>query len=110
VPAVFWMGFQSGWSSKQVQPLLAFGAVDRILYCLVDVDGNVFAKDDAESYAEVAAEFGLDERQCRQCRYDLVHRYRIVDREWPEKQVRTFEQRSSRAVAPSGHKGINRVS
>lgn len=54
--------------------------MNRVIYCLVDVNGNVYAKDGAGSYAEVAAEFGLNENECRQCRFDLTTRRQIVDR------------------------------
>jgi hypothetical protein len=45
----------------------------RALLCLVDPDGNVFAKDGATSYEEVANEFDLDLAICRRRRFDLAN-------------------------------------
>jgi hypothetical protein len=56
----------------------------RALLCLVDPDGNVFAKDGATSYEEVAEEFALDLGKCRRCRFDLTERRRILNCQWPE--------------------------
>jgi hypothetical protein len=48
--------------------------------CLVDTTGYVYVMDTAESYAEVAARFGLDERVCEEYRFDLETRRVLVDR------------------------------
>jgi hypothetical protein len=50
------------------------------IYCLVDSNGDVYANDSAESYAEVAAAFGLEEQQCYEYRYDLGRRRLFEDR------------------------------
>jgi hypothetical protein len=54
--------------------------MDRTLFCLVDRGGRIYVKEDAESYAEVAASFGLDERACQQYRFDFATRQLLVDR------------------------------
>jgi hypothetical protein len=56
------------------------GVMPRTMYCLTDAGGHIYTKDGAESYADVATEFGLDERVCRQYRWDLTNRRRLVDR------------------------------
>ena len=55
----------------------------RAMYCLTDAGGHVYTKDGADSYTDVATEFGLDEYACRQSRWDLTNRRRFVDRELP---------------------------
>jgi hypothetical protein len=55
----------------------------RTIYCLTDARGHIYTKDGAESYTDVATEWGLDERACRQYRWDLTNRRRLVDRELP---------------------------
>jgi hypothetical protein len=47
--------------------------------CLVN-EGHVYAVDTAESYGEIAARFGLDERVCEKYRFDLETRRVLVDR------------------------------
>jgi hypothetical protein len=53
------------------------------IYCLVDVDGQVYIKDGADSYADVAAAFGVNERECATYRYDLENRRLLPDRATP---------------------------
>jgi hypothetical protein len=59
------------------------GVIPRTMYCLMDADGHIYTKDGADSYTDVATEFGLDERGCRQYRWDLTNRRRFVDRDLP---------------------------
>ncbi len=59
------------------------GVIPRTLYCLMDSGGHIYTKDGADSYTDVATEFGLDECACRQYRWDLTNRRRVVDRELP---------------------------
>lgn len=54
--------------------------MEQTLYCLVDPDGRAYVKDDAGSYAEVAAEYALDERECHAYRFDLETRQLVADR------------------------------
>jgi hypothetical protein len=61
------------------------GFMPRTLYCLTDAGGHIYTKDGAESYTDVATEFGLDECACQQYRWDLTNRRRLVDRELPTK-------------------------
>lgn len=53
------------------------------IYCLVDPNGEVCAKDGAESYADVAAAFGLTEGTCKKYRFDLTTRRLFADRASP---------------------------
>ena len=57
--------------------------MDGTIYCLVDARGSVYAKDGAESHADVAAHFGLNKRDCQQYRFDLTDRRLLVDRATP---------------------------
>ena len=50
------------------------------IYCLAGATGRVYTKDGAESYAEVAASFGLNEGECQKYRFDLPSRRVLVDR------------------------------
>jgi hypothetical protein len=50
------------------------------LYCLIDPDGRVYAKAGADSYAAVAAAFGLREDECAAYRFDLEKRRLVADR------------------------------
>ena len=59
------------------------GVMPRTMYCLMDGDGHIYTKDGADSYTDVATEYGLDECACRQYRWDLTNRRRLVDRELP---------------------------
>jgi hypothetical protein len=49
------------------------------LYCLVDSHGNVYVKDGATSFAEVAGEHGLTESECQGYRFDLATRTLLVN-------------------------------
>jgi hypothetical protein len=40
------------------------------VYCLVDDGGKTYVKEGARSFADVAAEFGLDESACQKYRFD----------------------------------------
>jgi hypothetical protein len=57
--------------------------MDDAIYCLVDARGRVYFKDGAASYADVAAGFGLDERDCQEYRFDLARRALVEDRPTP---------------------------
>ena len=56
--------------------------MDGIMY-YVDPYGKVYVKVDAESFAEVAREFGLLETECQEYRFDLSTRRMLVDRATP---------------------------
>jgi hypothetical protein len=53
--------------------------MDGTIYCLVDRQGQVYLHGGAESYADVAARWGLDEQRCRAFRYDLVNRRLVAE-------------------------------
>ena len=57
--------------------------MDSTVSCLVDAHGKVYVTGGAESQAEVAADFGLHERQCQEVRFDLAHRRFLADRPTP---------------------------
>ena len=59
------------------------GAMPRTMYCLMDAGGHIYTKDGADSYTDVATLCGLDEWACRQYRWDLTNRRRLLDRELP---------------------------
>ena len=54
--------------------------MDAMIYCLVDAGGKVYVKDGAQSHADVAADFGLDEHACEAYRFDLATRRLLRDR------------------------------
>jgi hypothetical protein len=58
-------------------------AMDGTIYCLVDARGKVYVKDFAESHADVAAHFALNERDCQTYRFDLADRQLLTDRATP---------------------------
>jgi hypothetical protein len=58
--------------------------VNRMMYCLIDASGRVYTKDGANSYADVATEFGIDQRACRLIRVDLTAHRRVIDRGGPD--------------------------
>ena len=61
--------------------------MDDMVYCVVDGNGKVYAKDGAESHADVAASFGLNEAECQLYRFDLTDREVLPDRATPESTV-----------------------
>lgn len=61
--------------------------MDGTIYCLVDARGNVYSKDGADSHSSVAAEFGLNERECHCYRFDLTSRRLVADRATPSTNV-----------------------
>src|SRR5437867_5296647 len=54
-----------------------------MIYCLVDPNGEVYTRDGAESYADVATMHGLDADTCYEYRYDLIGRRVLEDRGTP---------------------------
>jgi hypothetical protein len=48
--------------------------MDDVIYCLVDAGGDTYLKDGAGSYADVAADYGLDEADCEKYRFELATR------------------------------------
>jgi len=54
-----------------------------VIYCLVDSKGDVYTRDGAESYADVAMIHGLDAEKCSEYRYDVVRRQLVEDRGTP---------------------------
>jgi hypothetical protein len=57
--------------------------MDGTMYYLVDPRGKVYVKVNAQSFAEVAREFGLIETECQEYRFDLSTRRLLVDRATP---------------------------
>lgn len=55
--------------------------MDAILYYLVDPHGKVYVKHEAQSFAEVAREFGLTESTCQEYRLDVPEYRRLVEEE-----------------------------
>ncbi len=53
--------------------------MDGTIYCLVDTSGTVYVKDFAESHADVAAHFALNESGCQQYRFDY---HKACGAEW----------------------------
>lgn len=74
--------------------------MDATLYYLVDAHGKVYAKVGAESFADVAREFGLIERECQEYRFDLSSRRLIVDRATPASALAVQEDVSQRVGSP----------
>jgi hypothetical protein len=54
------------------------------IYCLVDARGMVHVSDAARSYADVAADCGLDDHTCQKYRYDLTKRQLMAEQDDPE--------------------------
>ena len=69
--------------------------MEATIYCLVDGTGTVYEKAGAESFSEIAANFGLDERACTPYRFDLTNRRLFMDRGNPEshRSVRDYLDR-----------------
>jgi hypothetical protein len=65
------------------------------IYCLVDGSGRMFTKERAESYAEVAASYGLNEHETQKYRFDLTSRRFLVDRGTPSSGVAVHTYLSS---------------
>ncbi len=57
--------------------------MDPVIYYLVDPRDTVYVKLGAQSFAEVAREFGLTESECQEYRFDLSTRRLVVDRATP---------------------------
>jgi hypothetical protein len=70
------------------------------MYCLVDPHGTVYVKAAAESYAEVAREFGLIESECHEFRFDLAARRFLVDRGSPTSAQAVQEHVSQQVGSP----------
>jgi len=54
--------------------------MEHMLHCLVDRGGRVYVAAIAQSYGDVAAQFGLDEATCDEYRFDLETRSIRVDK------------------------------
>jgi hypothetical protein len=65
--------------------------MDGSMHYLVDPRGKVYVKVDAESFAEVALEFGLSETECQEYRFDLSTRRLLVDRATPSSALAVQE-------------------
>ena len=74
--------------------------MDAILYYLVDPDGKVYVKHEAQSFAEVARAFGLTESRCQEYRFDLSSRRLLVDRATPASALAVQEYVSQRFGSP----------
>jgi hypothetical protein len=57
--------------------------MDGTIYCLVDASGKVYSDDLAESHADLAAHFALNESDCQTYRFELVDRRLRTDRATP---------------------------
>jgi hypothetical protein len=64
--------------------------MDTNMYCLVDARGNVYVKDGAESFDDVALEHGLAESECQECRFDLATRRLFVEQSTGEAAAQRF--------------------
>jgi hypothetical protein len=83
------------------QTVLTFEpTMDAILYYLVDPHGKVYVKHEAQSFAEVAREFGLTESTCQEYRFDLSTRRLLVDRATPASALAVQEYVSQRVGSP----------
>src|SRR5512145_637225 len=74
--------------------------MDAIMYCLVDADGKVHVKPGAESYGEVAREFGLSRQKCYEYRFDLATRRFLVDRGSPASAFAVQEHVGNQVGSP----------
>ena len=74
--------------------------MDAMMYCLVDPDGAVYVGPAAQSYAEVAREFGLAESGCDEYRFDLAARRFLVDHGSPTSALAVQEHVSKRIGTP----------
>lgn len=74
--------------------------MDAIMYCLVDPHSTVYVTPGAESYAEVAREFGLTESECHEYRFDLAARRFLVDRGSPPSALAVQEHVSQQVGTP----------
>jgi hypothetical protein len=82
----FWAHFgRKPPQARPLQPLVAEGEgiMDDTIYCLVDTGGKVYGDDVAESHAELAAHFALNESECQTYRFDVVDRRLLTDRATP---------------------------
>lgn len=57
--------------------------MDGTIYCLVDTGGKVYGDDFAESHADLAAHFALNESECQKYRFDVVDRRLLSDQATP---------------------------
>jgi hypothetical protein len=57
--------------------------MDGTIYCLVDTGGRVYSDDLAESHADLAAHFALNESECQKYRFDVVDRRLLSDQATP---------------------------
>ena len=57
--------------------------MDGTIYCLVDTGGKVYGDDLAESHADLAAHFALNESECQKYRFDVVDRRLLTDQATP---------------------------
>ena len=57
--------------------------MDDTMYCLVDRQGTVHVRAGAASFGDVAREYGLDEAECQEYRFDFSTRRLLVDRATP---------------------------
>ena len=74
--------------------------MDAMMYCLVDPHGTVYVKPAAESYADVAREFGLAEVECHAYRFDLAARQILVDRGSPSSALAVQQHLSQQVGSP----------
>jgi len=72
-----------------------------VIYCLVDSKGEVYTRDGAESYADVAMMHGLDEHVCGEYRFDLVGRRLFEDRGSPTESAAAGAYFSQRLGTPA---------
>jgi hypothetical protein len=71
--------------ARRLQPLVVEGGgnMDGTIYCLVDTGGKVYGDDLAESHADLAAHFALNESECQKYRFDVVDRRLLTDQATP---------------------------
>jgi len=74
--------------------------VNAFMHYLVDPRGMVHVKLGAQSFTEVAREFGLTESECQEYRFDLANRQLLVDRATPASALAVQSDISQRVGNP----------
>ena len=74
--------------------------MDGTIYCLVDSNGTVYVKDLAETHADVATQFALNESDCQKYRFDLIDRRLLIDRATPSSAIAVQEYLNQRFGTP----------
>jgi hypothetical protein len=75
--------------------------MDAMMYYLVDPHAKLYVKLGAESFADVAREFGLTENECQEYRFDFSTRRLIVERATPASALAVQEDVTQRVGSPT---------